>query len=87
VAVVTGLEPETALFSVYPNPVSEYLIIGTDNTQTKNIIIYQVDGRMFENFHTSDQEIKLAVAHYSPGMYYVKVSSKQATSILRFVKK
>ncbi len=87
VAVVTGLEPETALFAVYPNPVSEYLIIGTEHTQSKNIIVYQLDGRMVENLNTSDQEIKLSVAHYSPGMYYVKVNTKQATSILRFVKK
>lgn len=87
VAVIAGPETESVSFKIYPNPASEYLRITVTETDiTKSIIVYQMNGKIVDRLDFSDLEINLAIAHYSPGIYQIRVISGNTNSIHRFVK-
>jgi len=85
VAIVTGTEPSTPSFALYPNPVSDFLIINTENNNSI-ITIYQSDGKVIDNISFSSQQIKVDVSNYATGLYQVKMTSGNAVSTLRFIK-
>ena len=75
-------EEEVRLFSIYPNPVSDYLTIDTDE-QLKTVYVYDITGRQQAQF-TGDNK-HLNVSALTAGMYVVSIQTangKQATELI-----
>jgi len=68
--------------SIYPNPVSDFLIINTASEQNMDISIYSMSGQrvyLLESCLISGEKI-ISIADIKPGVYFIKLQT-QNTSI------
>jgi hypothetical protein len=76
-------------FNVSVSPVPAYnfveLNVQTIMPQTK-VAVYDVTGKLVENFTTSDKKVTLDINRYQAGMYVVSVSNGTITKNTKFVK-
>lgn len=88
--VITGIEEEMMrAVQVFPNPVTEWLIISLGGLPGKKVIsIHDVNGKrsMTADVETNEAEAKLNVKGYATGVYLVKVKTDNAVKVMRFVK-
>lgn len=76
---------QAIIVKVYPNPVSELLIIHSDRV-FKEYEIITPEGRIVSNNVLISKEI--SVSHLVPGNYFIKVKDQQNnTVLLKFIKK
>jgi len=68
---------------LYPNPVSDNLIIRFDNKTNDKVLIYDVLGKIVISQETDSNEITVNLTGLSKGFYYLRVADK----IVKFVKK
>jgi Leucine-rich repeat (LRR) protein len=74
-------------FSVYPNPVSDILNIGTKNTiQLKTMAIYDVLGQIVLAVLNAQNISKVDVSKLSSGNYFLKINTDKGTSSFKFIK-
>ncbi len=83
-------ESNKLAFEIYPNPFQENINLSWDNTDLYdqlNISVYSIDGKkVFDN--TFEQKPKtLNLPQLSTGMYLIKMSSANQTSVKRIIKK
>ena len=79
-----GIEKEQVnqlAFKLYPNPVKEVLIVEAE-LPIQNIQIFSIDGRLIKET-TNTSEIN--TAKFENGIYLLRLNSKTATGIKRFV--
>ncbi len=80
-----GNEP---VFSVYPNPVSEKLMINSKRTDLV-ARVYDVSGKLVlicEKMEVSEGKNELNVGKLSPGLYNVQITGSNQQSDLKFIK-
>jgi hypothetical protein len=67
--------------SVYPNPVSDFLTlkIQSENKVQYLISLYDANGKLFESKKTDGVETSIDMTKYTPAVYYLKVTSNNAT--------
>jgi hypothetical protein len=71
--------------AVYPNPVSNVLNINSER-QIDSVIIFNISGqKVIEN--TSSFNGQIDVAKLTSGIYFVKVTSNNSSSTIKFIKK
>jgi hypothetical protein len=74
-------------FSMYPNPANSILNIafdGEENT-TRNVHIYSAMGQSIFNKAAYGEVLKINVRTFTPGVYFVTVSSKNRVSTQRVI--
>jgi hypothetical protein len=69
-------------FSVYPNPVQDWLEISLVNNGKKEFTLYNLQGQKLMQFIVSGGRTRIAVASLAKGAYLLKSGGKQ----VRFVK-
>jgi hypothetical protein len=75
-------------FSVYPNPVTDILNIGTKNTiQLKTMAIYDVLGQLVIAVPNAQNSSRIDVSKLSKGNYFLKMNTDKGTSNFKFIKK
>ncbi len=65
-------------YSVYPNPVKDFLHIDMDNTQdgtVHQISIYTISGQLVYSSSDSGIKNKIPVSNWNAGVYYIKVDN------------
>ena len=82
---VEGIVENAVAFSIYPNPVSDKLYIGTQ-TQTQTIEIYDMFGRQ-QSMVNGQQSTVIDVTDLNSGVYFIKVVTSEGESVQRFIKK
>ncbi len=76
--------------SVYPNPVSDKLILNFPTASVKRVIqIYDLNGRELNYIKTGKAqiEIEIDVSDLSKGIYLIGIESKEKTTRKKFLKK
>lgn len=82
---VDGLEDDT--ITMYPNPVSDQLIIENKQSNIKNVAIYGTNGQLISSQSTTNNNrIEVDFSALSRGMYWVKVSSENGIIHKKIIK-
>ncbi|MHC0445502.1 DUF5074 domain-containing protein [Flavobacterium sp. 3-218] len=68
--------------SIYPNPVSNYLNISTED-EIKNVVIYDVTGRTISTRLNNSQ---IDVSNFAKGFYIINIVTDKATYTQKFIK-
>ena len=79
------IEDHVASCQIYPNPFSSILSIKTEKT-VKNILIYDVFGRLVKAQSASDTQIDLVLNGLSLGVYMLRLDYDDSSSTHRIVK-
>lgn len=84
-----GLENQILL---YPNPVKNTLNVQFTNNEPAQVVIYNIKGAVIKDFkHTPDTHenkvLSVNVSKYSEGVYLLKTTQENNTSVKRFVVK
>lgn len=71
---ITGIKNETLTnLKVYPNPISDYLILEQPDLGEKNVEIVDINGKVLIKRVSSEQTIRIETANFKPGLYIVKI--------------
>lgn len=83
-----GMKENTLMtgLSVYPNPASTELNVELNNTSAKSIMILDLAGRIVSSVNSDSQVTKVNMSNLANGVYYVRISSDNATSVVKVVK-
>ncbi len=82
---VNGFDIEN--IEVYPNPVVDELIINS-GTRISNMVIYNTMGRkVYENSSLVNGENKINMSQFQQGIYFLQLSSGDATQTLKVIKR
>lgn len=81
ISVVTSLEEAqkiNLMFSAYPNPTTDYLTLSADESDVSGLSyrLYDASGKLLETKAFGGNQIKIAMGHLVPAIYYVKVIAK-----------
>jgi hypothetical protein len=60
-------------FSVFPNPSSSTVNFVTENVEAKQIVVFDVTGKLVEKQNLTDGKLKLDVSNYTTGLYMYSV--------------
>jgi len=71
---------------IYPNPVSDILIIESKDT-IGSISIFDSSGKLIEVVNTGENKSKINVNSYTKGKYILKIETKNGTQVFPFIKK
>ncbi|MFK7750800.1 MAG: T9SS type A sorting domain-containing protein [Kordia sp.] len=72
---------------MYPNPVDDILNIQSQEN-IDSIKICNIEGKTVLNFYsTTNENIKIPVAKFATGMYFIEVTSKQKKEVFKMVKR
>src|SRR5690606_30987485 len=81
-----GTEANTiAGFTCFPNPMNEVLYLGANST-LDNVIIYTISGKKVLDQNIGAATTEINVSNLSPGIYLMKVISKDQTGIYKLIK-
>lgn len=69
-------------FAVFPNPSSDRVFIKTNGQNIRNIKIYDVSGRIMQEYSTSE----ISLADIPNGVYLIKVQTETSTLVHKVVK-
>ena len=84
---VVGLEENQLDMKLYPNPVSDKLIIELDNTPITQIIIFDLEGRIIQTIEGNNQsKMELKTASLNNGIYILEVESQYGVSTYQIIK-
>ncbi|MBL7934110.1 MAG: T9SS type A sorting domain-containing protein [Bacteroidia bacterium] len=84
----TGLSKHSALsgLNVYPNPTSAVLTVELNNSLVKTITVSDLTGRIIMSTTNNNGMTELNLNELANGVYYVKVSSENASEVVKVVK-
>lgn len=68
-------EFEKEKYNIYPNPVSNFLNVTSDNYDHKEIQIYSVSGKLVKSMKSSDSNIQINVSDLSSGNYILNINN------------
>ena len=80
-----GIEENAATFNIYPNPVSDKLVIETEAT-IEAVTIYTVTGVMVYS-EVDFNNNTIDVTDFANGVYIMKVRTENGEAVQRFIKK
>ncbi len=75
-------------YKIYPNPVSDFLIIQTtesDNNQ-KVVEIYNISGKIIQTIYMNSNNLVLTLQEYKSGSYIIKITSDKKTENFLIIK-
>ncbi len=79
ISVITGIEQAEDIilvYSVYPNPTSDFLTLKVENYDNGNLSyqLYDIRGILLENKKITDYETIIPMSNFVIGIYFLKVS-------------
>ncbi|HIZ26851.1 MAG TPA: choice-of-anchor J domain-containing protein [Candidatus Barnesiella merdipullorum] len=77
----------SATWSLYPNPVSETLVINTAGQEIESVEIYSTTGALIDTLRGTGSECRYNVTTLAPGVYVAKVVTEAGTRSMRFAVK
>ena len=69
-----------------PNPANDKVQLTFESSGNRTVTVYDLSGRVFDNFQSSGINYELAVDHLPVGLYYVKVEEGDSFNIAKLVK-
>ena len=84
------VSPMDVAISVYPNPVTDYLVVATtayDQNQVISIKVYSVNGYMIEEKVTSSDRTEFNLSNYPAGIYFLSVICDEERQLWKIIKK
>jgi len=82
----TGIEEVSeANITIYPNPVSNELVISSTDFQHKKIDILDVMGKLVSSRVTAGEPVLHLPVHLSDGIYFVKISNETQYQLKKFI--
>ncbi len=72
---------------LYPNPVSEIMVISAEGQQIENVTIYSMSGALAGMVKSATGEVRYDVSGLAQGVYFAKVKTENGTQVMKFVKK
>ena len=63
------------LFSIYPNPSQDILVVETNSLNDQNGQIYNIQGQIIKSFIIKGLQTKISVADWPSGIYFVKIGN------------
>lgn len=85
---ITGIENNTqANFTVFPNPVTDYLVIENSGMNIKSIEMIDINGKKVINKIVSGQDMTIETADLTSGLYLLRISSDNKISTQLIIKK
>ena len=90
---IEGIDaPEGVQVKVYPNPTNGELTIETMNNEQlimNNVAIYDVMGRMFNNFQfsTFNSQLKINLSPLPSGIYFIQIQTEKGVATVKIIKK
>lgn len=73
VTAINENKTNTIELGVFPNPSSTTVNFVTENTEAKQVFIYDVTGKLVEKQNLIDGKVKLDVSNYNTGLYMYSV--------------
>ena len=81
-------ESKEPMFQLFPNPVTDQLIIkNTENTIGSTIKVYSILGQELKSFVLDTTETILDVSNYQNGIYFVQINTNLGIQNYKFIKK
>ena len=75
-------------FEMYPNPVSDVLIIQLPTgTEKAEVGVFDISGRLVSSKTISSNDASLDVQKFSKGIYIIRVATNNKIGVQRFIKK
>ena len=76
-------------FSIYPNPAQDWLHIHIEElSNNTNLEVYDIHGKLLENFMLSKLETQLDVSEYASGIYFIKMTDELGSrQVKKFIKR
>jgi hypothetical protein len=74
--LVTSVNENKAVafeLGVYPNPSSTTVNFVTENAEAKQVVVYDITGKLVEKQNLTDGKLKLDVSNYNTGLYMYSV--------------
>lgn len=74
------------LFTIYPNPTSDYLnILLHESNELDSIELFDSNGRIFQPSYNqiSNKNLKLDITHFPTGVYFLKANFKNKKSVAK----
>ena len=85
---ITGIKNESnSEIKVYPNPVTDCLIIENPSLNLKRIEIVDINGKIILSRTFSGQSVRIGTANLTSGLYIVKINSDNKISTQLIMKK
>lgn len=72
--------------TIYPNPTAQFITIETDNFDTKQILIFDMMGKVVDNQITLDKKYIYDIRELPAGMYMVSVATSKGSVIKTVIK-
>ncbi len=83
----TSVKEQTVFdFTLSPNPASDHITIGLNDTNTQRIEVYSIDGTLMHAEDISTSELNINVQDYKRGTYLVKAIGVNGFRTKQFVK-
>ena len=79
----TAIENQVIL---YPNPVTNQLVIDLTQYKVNNIIIYDYMGKQIKNHCTNTSDIVIDVSDLAKGMYLISINTDKGNITKKFIK-
>lgn len=77
----------TSNFRVYPNPTSNNWNFSSLNNQIESVQIIDVTGKVVLSTKTANNEVSVDASSLNSGVYFAKISSANATEMVKLVRK
>ena len=75
------------IFTVYPNPAKNFIIIETNLSSEKTIYITNALGQILQTINTSENTITIDINNISSGVYYIRMEDGVNSQTKMFIKK
>jgi hypothetical protein len=84
----TGITKQSALaaMSIFPNPTTGEVNVIFNSSAEKTLNLTDLTGRVILSQNVSDDKVTLDISAFSNGIYYLRVSSNDASETLKIVK-
>jgi Secretion system C-terminal sorting domain len=74
---------------IYPNPTTGIFNIGVGNSKLKTLEVTDISGKIIFNqneFDNSSNDIQINLSNVAKGVYFVKISTDEATTVKKIIK-
>lgn len=87
VEVITATEPDPVFkVTVAPNPAQELLTLTFENTASKNLSLYDLQGRLIMQMSSRKLKEEIPISTLTPGVYMIMVESKGRKNVFKVIK-
>ena len=77
---------EATNITIYPNPFNQFITIETDNADKKQVLVFDMNGKVISNHTTADKKYIYDARALPTGMYMISVATNKGTVVKTIVK-